>query len=56
MQVLIDMLRFTFLLAQTLLLLGAAFFCSGKLSENRSARIFLWTIMAMVPVHSAVPR
>lgn len=49
-----DLLRFGFLLTHSIVLLGAAYFCGGRLGESRSARLFLWTSLAMVPVHFGV--
>lgn len=49
-----DLLRFGFLLAHTFVLMGAAYFCGGRLGESRSARLFLWTSLALVPVYFGV--
>src|SRR5690606_17035627 len=49
-----DLLRFGFLLCHSFVILGAALFCGGKLGESRSARVFLWTNLAMIPAHFAV--
>ncbi len=49
-----DLLRFVFLLCHSFVVLGAALFCGGRLGESRSARVFLWTNMALIPAHFAV--
>ncbi len=49
-----DLLRFGFLLCHSFVILAAALFCGGKLGESRSARVFLWTNLAMIPAHFSV--
>lgn len=49
-----DVLRYFFLLAHTVLLVFAALLCGGKLEEGRSARMFLWLALAVLPANYAV--